>query len=70
MFKKWFLSFNLKKKACDVSFFAQYIFLQRRINLMINEPSHDKTNKVSVHPAKTQHQPSLIRVFAVRSMGS
>ena len=31
------------------------------------EPRHDKTNKVNVHPAKTQR---LIRVSAVRSMGS
>ena len=34
------------------------------------EPQHDKTNKVSVHPAKVKinislHPPSLIRVFAV-----
>ena len=33
-------------------------------------PRHDKTNKVTVNPAKTQDQPgrppSLIRVFAVR----
>ena len=36
------------------------------------EPRHDKTNKMSVRPAKDQpgHPPSLIRVFAVRSMGS
>ena len=46
------------------------------------EPWHDKTDKMSVHPAKTQislgirpvwsesSMPSLIRVFAVRSMGS
>ena len=32
------------------------------------EPPRDKTNKVSVRPAKTR--PSLIRVFAVRSMAS
>ena len=33
------------------------------------EPRHVKTNKMSVHPAKTDqpgHPPSLIRVFAVR----
>ena len=33
------------------------------------EPRHDKTNKVTVRPAKTDqpgHPPSLIRVFAVR----
>ena len=35
------------------------------------EPRHDKTNKMTVCPAKTDqpgHSPSLIRVFAVRSM--
>ena len=32
------------------------------------EPRHDKTNKMTVRPAKTQI--SLIRFFAVRSMGS
>ena len=38
-----------------------------------NEPLCDKTNKMSVQPAKTDqsgHPPSLIRVFAVRSMGN
>ena len=36
------------------------------------EPPHDKTNKMTVRPAKDQpgHPPSLIRVFAVRLMGS
>ena len=37
------------------------------------ETPHDKTNKMTVRPAKTEqsgHSPSLIRVFAVRSMGS
>ena len=32
------------------------------------EPFHDKTNKMSVRPAKTP--PNLIRVFAVRSVDS
>ena len=39
-----------------------------------HEPSHDKTNKVASAPNKDSdqpgHLPSLIRVFAVRSMGS
>ena len=37
------------------------------------EPPHDKTNETTVRPAKTQislSPPSLIRVFAVRSVGS
>ena len=39
-----------------------------RENINKNEPRHDKTNKMSVRPAKTP--PSPIRVFAVRSMDS
>ena len=38
------------------------------------EPPHDKTNKMTFVPSKDsdqpKHPPSLIRVFAVRSMGS
>ena len=38
------------------------------------EPSHDKTNKIIFVPGEDSHQPghppSLIRVFAVRSVGS
>ena len=38
------------------------------------EPPHDKTNKVVCAPSEDSDQPghslSLIRVFAVRSMGS
>ena len=37
------------------------------------EPPHDKTNKINVRPAKTDQlgpPPSLIRAFAVRSVGS
>ena len=34
--------------------------------LSINEPRHEKTNKISVRPAKTL--PSLIRVFAGRTL--
>ena len=40
----------------------------------INEPSHDKTNKMACAPSEDSdqlgHLPSLIRVFAVRSVGS
>ena len=51
---------NEKKKIC----------LQQ---LQWFEPPHDKTNSVVVHPVNSDqpgHLPSLIRVFAVRSMGS
>ena len=38
------------------------------------EPPHDKTNKMTFVPSEDsvqpEHPPSLIRVFAVRSMGS
>ena len=38
------------------------------------EPPHDKTNKTTFVPSEDSdqpgHPPSLIRVFAVRSMGS
>ena len=40
---------------------------------MINELQHDKTNKMSVPSEDSDqpgHPPSLIRVFAVHSMGS
>ena len=41
---------------------------------MINEPPHDKTNKMACAPSKDSdqpgHLPSLIRVFAVHSVGS
>ena len=40
----------------------------------VSEPRHDKTNKMSVRPCEDSdqpgHPPSLIRVCAVRSMGS
>ena len=40
----------------------------------VNEPRRDKTNKLTCAPSKDSdqpgHPPSLIRVFAVRSMGS
>ena len=41
---------------------------------LLNEPQHDKTNKMTCVPTEdsdqSRHQPSLIRVFAVRSVGS
>ena len=40
------------------------------INSLINEPAHDKTNKMACPSSKVSDQPehpfSLIRVFAVR----
>ena len=44
------------------------------IILSPNEPPHDKTNIMTYAPSEDSDQPvnppSLIRVFAVRSMGS
>ena len=41
---------------------------------MVVEPHRDKTNKMAYAPSEDSdqpgHLPSLIRVFAVRSMGS
>ena len=34
------------------------------------EPHRDKTNKMACAPSEDSDQPSLIRVFAVRLMGS
>ena len=45
-----------------------------QVFISIFEPPHDKTNKMARAPSKDsdqpRHSPSLIRVFAVRSMGS
>ena len=44
------------------------------VRWLIYEPPHDKTNKMTCAPSEDSdqpgHQPSLIRVFAVRSQGS
>ena len=52
-------------KLNSLSIYCKYI--------NIFESRHDKTNNVTVRPVKTDqpgHPPSLIRVFAVRSMGA
>ena len=45
-----------------------------RLKLFINEPPHDKTNKMIFAPSEDSdqpgHPPSLARVFAVHFMGS
>ena len=46
-------------------------FENYKLGLNISEPQDDKTNKVSVRPAKTSEcAPSKDRVFAVCSAGS
>ena len=52
----------------DMAHFRKDSFCMSHGIKHLNEPRHDKTNKVSMRPAKTQI--SLIRVFAVRSMAS
>ena len=46
----------------------------QRLLFVTNEPQHDKINKITCAPSEDSdqpgHPPSLIRVFAVRSMGS
>ena len=50
----------------------KYIFSGCGTNII--EPAYDKSNKTTCEPSEDSdqpgHQPSLIRVFAVHSMGS
>ena len=63
MAKRFHIGFYAKKKKKNVMKCICAAYLDSRKKHF--EPSHDKTNKMTfVHP------PSLIRVFAVRSMGS
>ena len=52
-----------KKELCSIS-----------LSVYLYEPRHGKTNKVTVRASEDSdqpgHPPSLIRVFAVRSVGS
>ena len=49
------------------------VLLSLELILILYEPPHDKTNKMACTPSEDSDQPgyspSLIRVFAVRSMG-
>ena len=63
-------------KFCERTFIlSQYtrsviFFMLKMSNMNINEPLHDKTNKMACAPSEDSdqpgHLPSLIRVFAVR----
>ena len=61
---------NVKKKNVMKCICAAYVDSRKKHF----EPPHDKTNKMTFVPSEdsdqTGHPPSLIRVFAVRSMGS
>ena len=62
------------KPACASTIITVIIQnLNNEVLPLRNESRHDKTNKMNVHPARTDqpgHPPSLIRVFTVCSMGS
>ena len=63
-----FLSMNPKPKNQD------FVRLKDKLKKVLYEPPHAKTNKMACAPREDSdrpgHPPSLIRVFAVRSMGS
>ena len=60
------------KLSFAFSFYMYYIQIDSKV--AENEPPRDKTNKMICAPNEDSdhpgHPPSLIRVFAVRSMGS
>ena len=70
MAKQFHIGFyaKCKKKKCDEMYMC-CIFMKKHF-----EPPHDKTNKMIFVPSEDSdqpgHPPSLIRVFAVRSVGS
>ena len=53
---------------------VEHSYIGRTLRLRLQfEPFRDKTNKMTVRPANSDqpgHPPSLIRVFAMRFMGS
>ena len=51
------------------AYLVTYTVIQVRGEANKYEPPHDKTNRMTVHPAKTQINLG-IRVFAARSVGS
>ena len=70
MAKRFHIGFYGKCKKCD----EMYMCRIRRSRKKHFEPPHDKTNKMTFVPSEDSdqpwHPPSLIRVFAVCSMGS
>ena len=70
MAKRFHIGFYAKCKKCD----EMYICCICRLEEKKFEPPHDKTNKMTFVPSEDSdqpgHPPSLIRVSAVRSMGS
>ena len=68
----------MKYHDCLSNFVTNYSYIHVRASVahhsdhttLVIEPPHDKTNEMACAPSKDSDQPSLIRVFAVRSMGS
>ena len=71
MAKRFHIGFYAKCKKCDEMYMC-YIYVDSRKKHF--EPSHDKTNTMIFVPSEDSdqpgHPPSLIRVFALRSMGN
>ena len=70
MAKRFLIGFYAKCKNVMKGICAAYVNSRKKHF----EPPHDKTNKMTFVPSEdsdqSEHPPSLIRVFAVRSMGS
>ena len=68
--------FSTLKNGYVIQFYGDYKVNMEKLDhrYSISEPPHDKTNKMTCAPSEDSnqpgHAPSLIRVFAVRSMGS
>ena len=65
---------NNLKKMLILNDGVSFVFWTWSTGKMANEPHRDKTNKIACVPSEDSdqpgHPPGLIRVFAVRSMGS
>ena len=67
----------MPRSACAFAHLAQEFHCQLTeslgtVNYIVYESAHDNTNKMACATSEDQpgHPPSLIRIFAVRSMGS
>ena len=69
-----FQIFSTNLYLIGIGYFLSALGLVFFVNQSANEPPHDKTNKMICAPSEDSdqlgHPPSLIRVFAVRSVGS
>ena len=71
MGKRFHIGFYAKCKKCDEMYICAADIDSRKKYF---EPPHDKTNKMTFVPSENSdqpgHPPSLIKVFAVRAVGS